>query len=86
MPNHTMFPKHSERKEIRVRSCHSFVSAFREKGFHFYLPLPAGGSSTQKGTGCLTVFLLMVRENQMFLIFLSLCVCGGGEWREEVIR
>lgn len=69
MPNHTVFPKYSERKKIRVQSCHGVVSAFREKGLHFYFPLPAGGSSAQKGTGRLTVFLLMVQENQMFLIF-----------------
>lgn len=63
-----MFPKYSKRKEIRVQSCHGFVSAFREKGLHFYFPLPAGGSSARNGTGCLTVSLLMVQEIQMFLI------------------
>lgn len=38
MPNHTTFSKHSKKKEIRVQSCHGFISAFRER-VTFLLPL-----------------------------------------------
>lgn len=60
-----MFPKYSRKKEIRGQSCQGFVSAFREKGQHFYFPSPATGISAQNGTGRLTTFLLTVLRDSL---------------------
>lgn len=51
MPNHTMFPKYSRKKEIRVHSCQGFVSALR-KGNIFLSPTSPWHQQTNE-TGCL---------------------------------
>lgn len=65
MPNHTMFPKYSQKKEIRIQSCKGVASALG-LGITFVFPLASCGFSAPNVRGCLASFLsTVVRDSKV---------------------
>lgn len=81
MPNHTMFPKYSKRKEIRVQSCHGFVSAVQRERVTFLFPLASWRQQCSKGNWLFGCFSLDGPRDS-----LSLCVCVVAEGRRSLGR
>lgn len=68
MPNHTVFPKYSQKEEIRQGSALSGCCFCTQGGVAFALPAPARGFKAPNGRGCWASLLstvTVVRESKV---------------------